>query len=220
MAKASKSFNFEEAARIRNEIFGLKKLTEKIKFKQINKEQIFDKFYESENAYSKIFDLYNKLNLKSSPQIIEAFDVSNISGKEAVGSLVVFVNGEPAKEQYRRFKIKTVHKIDDCAMIKEIVRRRYSRLIKEKQRFPDLILIDGGKTQLNAAYKSLQDLEINDLAVIGLAKKFEHIFIGSKSEPVILEKKSGALHLLQQIRDEAHRFALAYHRHLRRNMKR
>lgn len=214
MSRASKGLDFEEAARIRNEIFGLKKLTEKINFKQINKEVIFNRL-QAEDASSKLFNLQKQLNLRTVPRRIEAFDVSNISGEKAAGSVVVFIGGEPASEGYRRFKIKRVHQIDDCAMIQEVVRRRYSRLIKEKQPLPDLILIDGGRAQLNAGFETLEDLGISDIQIMGLAKKFEHIFVPWSNSAIILAKDSGALHLVQRIRDEAHRFAVAYHRYLR-----
>ena len=219
MAKASGRLNFEEATRIRNEIFALRKLTENIKFRQVNKETVFRQLRGAEDISNRVSDLQERISLKEVPNVIEAFDVSNISGKEAVGSMVVFVGGQPANDRYRRFKIKTVHKIDDCGMIKEIVTRRYSRLIKEKKKLPDLIVIDGGKPQLNVAYESLKELGISDLAIIALAKKFEHIFIPLRRSPVIIDETSGALYLLQQIRDEAHRFAINYHRYLRRRIK-
>jgi excinuclease ABC subunit C len=214
MTKASRKLNFEEATRLRNEIFSLKKLIDNINFHQVSKEYIFNRLY-AQDASSKLTDLQKQLKIQKTPQRIEAFDISNISGREAVGSMVVFIGGEPANDQYRRFKIKMVDKINDYAMIKEVVRRRYARLKKEKKKLPDLILVDGGKGQLNAAGEVLKELQINNIAIIGLAKKFEHIFTPGNNEPVILAKTSGALHLLQHIRDEAHRFALAYHHYLR-----
>lgn len=219
MEDASERLDFEEATRIRNEIFALRKLTERINFRQVNKEAIFKELCAADDISNRVSALKEKLSLRKHPDVIEAFDVSNISGKEAVGSMVVFVCAEAAKDRYRRFKIKTVHNVDDCGMIKEIVKRRYKRLIKEKGKFPDLILIDGGKPQLNAAYGSLRELGIDNLAIIALAKKFEHVFIPLRKSPVIIGKTSGALHLLQQIRDEAHRFAISYHRHLRRKLR-
>ena len=146
---------------------------------------------------------------------IEAFDVSNIMGKEAVGSMVYFYKGKPKKSEYRRFRISTVSGIDDYAMMREIVRRRYSRLTDEKKELPDLILIDGGKGHLAAALEELEKLGIDYIPAIGIAKEFEHIYVKGKRDPIILPKESKALHLLERIRDEAHRFAISYHKKLR-----
>ncbi|MFH0790209.1 MAG: excinuclease ABC subunit C, partial [Candidatus Omnitrophota bacterium] len=171
------------------------------------------------DAAGKLADLKKQLNLKTIPQRIEAFDISNISGQGAVGSMVVFAGGEPLPDEYRRFKIKMVHKINDYAMLKEVVNRRYGRVIREQKKLPELILIDGGKGQLNVAGGVLAELGINNIPLIGLAKKFEHIFRPGESEPVILAKNSGGLHLVRHIRDEAHRFALGYHRYLRGKLR-
>lgn len=160
-------------------------------------------------------ELQRTLGLKELPFRIEAFDISNISGTLAAGSLVVFKGGEPDKNEYRRFRIKRVRRIDDYAMISEVIERRYRRLLKERKILPDLILIDGGKGQLNAASKVLKRLRV-ELPVASLAKEYEHLFIPGRPHPIILAKNSSALYLLKQIRDEAHRFALTYHRKLRR----
>ncbi|MCK4648085.1 excinuclease ABC subunit C, partial [bacterium] len=160
-------------------------------------------------------ELQRTLGLKELPFKIEAFDISNISGTLAAGSLVVFKGGEPDKNEYRRFRIKRSKKADDYAMMAEVVERRYKRLLKERKIMPDLILVDGGKGQLSAALKVLKRLKIK-LPVAALAKEYEHLFIPGKSLPIMLAKNSSALYLLKQIRDEAHRFALAYHRKLRK----
>ncbi|MFH1784011.1 MAG: excinuclease ABC subunit UvrC [bacterium] len=219
MAKAANKLHYEEAARIRNEIAALGRLTQRIRFRQIKKESFLRDIYKKGSARRKIADLRKKLGLKKTPMVIEAFDISNIGGKQAVGSMVVFVRGEAAKALYRRFRIKTVKEIDDYLMMQEIVRRRYSRLLKEGLGMPELVLIDGGKGQVNAVLEVLSDLGLKGANVIGIAKKSEHIFVPFKKEPVILERTCDALHLLQQVRDEAHRFAINYHRKLRSKIK-
>ncbi|MDD5472728.1 MAG: excinuclease ABC subunit UvrC [Candidatus Methanoperedens sp.] len=158
--------------------------------------------------------LQKALALPVLPSVIEAFDISNISGTDAVGSLVAFENGEPDKKNYRRFKIKTIHGADDFAMMEEVVARAYSRRKEEGKRMPDLILVDGGIGQLNAALAALSGVGLK-LNAAALAKEFEYIFLPQRDAPVILPKDSPALQLLQRIRDEAHRFAIGYHRKLR-----
>lgn len=166
----------------------------------------------SENK--KINALKEELNLNSTPRVIECFDISNISGTNIVGSMVRFDNARPDKSNYRRFKIKTVFGADDFASIKEIVTRRYRRLKDEGKEMPDLIVIDGGKGQLSAAEEALKSLELK-VPLISLAKRLEEIYIPGKENPIILKKSSDALKLLMQIRDEAHRFAIKYHKLLR-----
>ncbi|MFW6007131.1 MAG: excinuclease ABC subunit UvrC [Halanaerobiales bacterium] len=180
----------------------------------LKKDKIKQK-YKNKRTVKAVKKLKKYLNLKNTPDYIEGFDISNIQGSDPVASLVVFKNGSPSKKDYRRFKIKTVKGPDDFAMMQEVVRRRYTRLLKEDRSLPDLILIDGGKGQLNAVYEVLEDLGISDQEVIGLAKKEEEIFLVGEKESLKLPEHSGALHLLQRIRDEAHRFAVSYHRKLR-----
>ena len=158
--------------------------------------------------------LKDALSLPVLPSLIEAFDISNISGTNATGSLVSFENGVPDKKNYRRFRIKTIEGTDDYAMIGEVVGRAYSRRIEEGKRMPDLILIDGGKGQLSAAQYAISRLGLK-LNIASIAKEFEYIFTPDKESPVILPRESASLKLLQRIRDEAHRFALSYHRKLR-----
>ena len=155
--------------------------------------------------------LKDALSLPSVPSLIEAFDISNISGTLATGSLVSFENGVPDKKNYRRFRIKTIEGADDYAMIGEVVGRAYSRRKEEGKQMPGLVLIDGGKGQLNAAIAAVSGLGL-ELKIAAIAKELEYIFLPGKEEPVILPGGSPALMLLQRIRDEAHRFALAYHR--------
>ncbi|HEX7628367.1 MAG TPA: helix-hairpin-helix domain-containing protein, partial [Candidatus Methanoperedens sp.] len=175
------------------------------------KQEILSKSSGANDALTGIKDV---LSLPGVPSLIEAFDISNISGTNATGSLVSFENGIPDKKNYRRFKIKTIEGADDYAMIGEVVRRAYSRRKEEGKRMPDLVLIDGGKGQLNAAADTISRLGLK-LNIAAIAKEFEYIFIPGRESPVILPHDSPGLKLLQRIRDEAHRFALAYHRKLR-----
>jgi excinuclease ABC subunit C len=158
--------------------------------------------------------LRTELKLNSNPNIIECFDISNIQGSLSVGAMVQFRNAKPDKSNYRRFRIRTVVGTDDFASIKEIVRRRYYKIKIENGELPDLIVIDGGAGQLHAAIEALQEHGIR-VPIIGLAKKFEEIYIPGMRIPIRLKKESKALKLLVQIRDEAHRFAIKYHRLLR-----
>jgi len=172
-----------------------------------------------------LLDLKTYLGIPKIPRRIEAFDISNISGKNAVASMVIFEDGAPKKNSYRRYKIDTTGP-DDYAMMKEVLMRRYKKLMHEEEvnslvktaDRPDLIVVDGGKGQLNVALTVLKLLNLNNIPVIGLAKEFEHIFIPEVSAPIILPPNSNALHLLQRIRDEAHRFAINYHKKLRSKM--
>jgi excinuclease ABC subunit C len=161
-------------------------------------------------------ELEKHLRLSKAPQEIVAFDISTLMGTDKVASVVVFRNGRPARSQYRRFKIRTVEGLDDFASMKEAVGRRFARLRKEGQPFPDLVLIDGGKGQLAAALEALAENSVTDQPIIGLAKRLEEVFLPGDSEPQNFSRTSSALKLLQQIRDEAHRFAITYHRQLRR----
>ena len=163
----------------------------------------------------KLEDLKDKLLLQNTPHIIECFDISHISGTSTVASMVQFIDGIPHKQGYRKFKIQTVKNIDDFKSIAEVIRRRYTRLKNEKLTMPDLILIDGGKGQLNAALKEMQEIE-PDIPVISIAKQMEELFLPGLINSIRLSKKSEALKLLMQIRDEAHRFAITYNRLLRK----
>ena len=156
--------------------------------------------------------LQEGLNLKSMPNVIEAFDISNTQGAQPVASLVMFKNGREFKSGYRKFNIKNVEGINDFAMMAEAVHRRYSRVIKENEALPDLIMVDGGKGQLSSAVKVLHELQLQDIPVIGLAKRLDEVFIPGDPEPIFLPRTSSALKLLQRIRDEAHRTAVTHHR--------
>jgi len=163
-----------------------------------------------------VLSLQRDLRLSKPPIRIECFDNSHIQGSDLVSSLVVFENGKPKKSDYRKFIIKNVNKNDDFAAMREAVERRYKRLLDEKISLPDLIVIDGGKGQLSSACSVLKELKIDKkVNIIGLAKRLEEIFLPDVSESILLPRTSSSLKILQQIRDEAHRFAITFHRKLR-----
>ena len=157
--------------------------------------------------------LQHDLRLKDLPRHIECFDNSNIQGSNPVASMVCFKNGKPSKKEYRKYKIKTVVGADDFASMEEIVYRRYARLLKEKSPLPNLIIVDGGKGQLSSALKSLKKLDlIGKIAIVGIAKRLEEIYYPGDSYPLYINKKSESLRLIQFLRNEAHRFAITFHR--------
>ena len=156
--------------------------------------------------------LQRDLRLKQLPRRIECFDISNIQGSDSVASMVVFIDGKPKKSEYKKFIIKEVEGPDDFASMQEVIRRRYTRLLENKEPFPELIMVDGGKGQLSSAVQILNSLGIKQYNIIGLAKRLEEVFFPEKSEPESISKTSSGLKLLQQIRDEAHRFAITFHR--------
>jgi excinuclease ABC subunit C len=174
-------------------------------------------------------ELRLRLHLRNAPKRIECFDISNIQGRLAVGSMVTFDEGEPDKSRYRRFRIKTVPGADDFLMMYEVLKRHFARA-KQEGGYPDLLVVDGGKGQLNVALEVLRELEINEVDAVGLAKmrverapqssdivrSDERVFLPGRVNPVVLRRNSTALFLLQRVRDEAHRFAITYHRQLRR----
>ena len=155
------------------------------------------------------------LRLPKTPVRIEAFDISNIQGTDPVASMVCAVNGKAMRSEYRRFRIRSKDTPDDFAMMHEAVSRRYRRLLAEQKPFPDLILIDGGKGQLNAALEALKQAGVHDQPIIALAKRLDEVFIPGVAESQMIRRESSGLRLLQRIRDEAHRFAITYHRALR-----
>lgn len=157
--------------------------------------------------------LKNDLSLYHTPYHIECFDNSNIQGTNPVASMVCFINGKPSKSNYRKFNIKTVEGPDDFASMEEIVTRRYSRLIKENKKLPNLIIIDGGKGQLSSACTALKKINLyGKIPIIGIAKRLEEIYYPEDNLPLYISKKSSSLKLIQQMRDEAHRFAITFHR--------
>ncbi len=173
----------------------------------------------AEVVMSVLQELKSRLHLPKLPVRIECYDVSNIQGTSAVGSMVVLERGLPKPAHYRRFRIKTVPGADDCAMIQETLRRRFKRGTAGQDTWaiiPDLVLIDGGKGQLNAALEVTRELGMDSLPIASLAKQNEEIFIPGEPRPICPPKDSPALHILQRARDEAHRFAITYHKKLRR----
>ena len=238
MQKAAAGQDYERAAQLRDALRDLKHTTRKTgKF-----ERIPYSLPPTIHPQNDLAELAQLLGLPAPPQRIEGFDISNISGTFAVASLVSFKNGRPDRANYRRFKIKSVVGQDDFASMAEVVGRRYSRLRREARgktedgkwkmedgkttarppsilhspsSFPDLILIDGGKGQLNAATAELKKLGLEKIPVIGLAKEFEEIYQPGAPAPLRLSHDTGALKLLQRIRDECHRFANTYNAQLR-----
>ncbi len=177
-------------------------------------------------------DLADELDLPSPPRRIECYDISNIQGTSSVGSMVVFVDGHPRPKEYRRFRIRTVEGANDFASMAEVLQRRFGRAARDGAAaagngsgaagngdrdesfaaMPDLVIVDGGRGQLNAALDSLRDMGLKDLPVAGLAKQHEELFVKDMTDPVVLPRTSQALYLVQRVRDEAHRFAITYHR--------
>lgn len=164
---------------------------------------------------SSLEELASVIGLEAPPLRIEGFDISNTGGDESVGSLVVFEKGWPKNDEYRKYKIKTVEGPNDVASLKEVVLRRYSRILEERQKLPDLVLVDGGRGQLQAAETALRALGLGNLPLVSLAKREEIVFTRKMKEGLRLDRTSPALKLLQFIRDEAHRFAISFHRQRR-----
>ncbi|MCM8785949.1 MAG: excinuclease ABC subunit UvrC [Candidatus Omnitrophica bacterium] len=211
MLEEIKKLNFEEANKIKKRLFLLNEM--KKKFPVREEEELYK--YGEENI---LFNLSKILKLDKVPNHIEGYDISNISGKLAVGSKVSFVAGIPYKDDYRRYKIKTVEGIDDYGMLREVLTRRFDSK-QERKQIPDLILVDGGKGQLKTAISILRNYNLK-IPVISLAKKEEKVFVEWQEEPIVLPSSSPELQLLQRIRNEAHRFAISYHRNIRiKNLK-
>jgi len=211
MKKAAESLDYEKAARYRDMISDLRETTRRSrKFTRMPV-----KLPGAIDTGRDLIALAQALNLAAPPERIEGFDISNISGTFMVASMVSFLDGKPDRARYRRFRMKSVVAQDDFACMAETVRRRYSRLKRESRPMPDLILIDGGKGQLGMACRELAKLGLEHLPVIGLAKEFEEIYQPGKRTPLRLGLDSGALKLLQRVRDESHRFANTYNAELR-----
>ena len=210
MKRASGEQQYEKAKDIRDRLFAIRSMAERVSVSRIELEELNQYILKTDA----LLELKEKLRLKQLPNVMECFDISNTAGTNPVGSMVQFVNGKPNKSGYKRFKIQTVNQINDFAMIKEVVFRRYSSIIRKNEKFPDLIIIDGGKGQLAYAEQALNEIGIY-IPLISLAKQEEEIFIMGKSSSVKLPANSQALRVLQAIRDEAHRFAITYHKLLR-----
>lgn len=188
----------------KNSIYNL----EQIKLKNLSDIQ---NDYNEVGAYIK-----EKLNLKKFPHIVECYDISHIQGTNTVASGVVFENGFPKKSLYKKYKLKTIEKgeVNDFKSMNEILQRRFKRITEKNDYTPDLIIIDGGKGQLSSAYKAMKDYGL-DIDMVSLAKREEEVFLPNKKTSVIFPINSGALYFFQRIRDEAHRFAITFHRQLR-----
>jgi excinuclease ABC subunit C len=171
-----------------------------------------------ERAGDPVYELGRELGLQRLPRSLVCFDISTTQGTDTVGSCVWFENGRPKRSEYRKFKVKTVEGTDDFASIKEVVRRYFERRLNDEKPLPDLIVIDGGKGQLSAAHAALSELGLADRPLISLAKRDEEVFIWGREQPLRLSRRSSGLRLLQQARDEAHRFAVTYNRK-RRTMR-
>ncbi len=214
LAAHSQTMEYEQAQRVYQEKRFIEEILARINFRQVDPAALL-KSHLPELPQQQMLPLLQKeLGLPRLPRRIEAFDISNISGKLAVGSMVTFLDGQPAAQEYRRFRIKSISGIDDYAMLGEVLRRRYRGLIERHEKKPDLILIDGGKGQLSQAVRELRELD-KQIPLASIAKREEKIFLPGQPEPLALDRRSPALQLVRQIRDEAHRFAISYHRLLR-----
>ena len=173
------------------------------------------KLYQQHQDKNKgLLEIKEMLHLKKIPEILECFDISNIQGQHATGSMVRYKNGMPDKSGYRRYRIKGYNSPNDPGMMHEVVGRRLQHLINEDRDMPDLIIVDGGRSQLNRAYEAAKALDL-EIMIISIAKRFEEIYTDFSDEPIRLGKDSPALKIIQNIRDEAHRFAIQYHKKLR-----
>jgi excinuclease ABC subunit C len=211
MAAASQELRFEQAARLRDEIRMLETLDERGELDTHVQPEVF--YIDPKKGLA---GLKKVLKLAEAPRVIEGVDIAHLGGGETVASLVQFIDGLPFKPGYKRFKIRSVAGVDDFASIHEVVARRFQRLDAEGETFPDLLLIDGGKGQLNAGLAAFEALGIQPPTVISLAKREEEIYVAGGEEPLRLSRHAYALRLLQYVRDEAHRFAQHYHHILRR----
>lgn len=210
MQEASNKLEFEAAARLRDEIHMLETLDQRGELDTHAQPEVF--FIDPKKGLA---GLRKVLKLDKTPRTIEGVDIAHLGGQQTVASLVQFIDGLPFKPGYRRFRIRDVEGVDDYRSIHEVVARRFQRLHDEQEKFPDILLIDGGKGQLSAAMAAFEERQIEPPVVISLAKRDEEIFRPNQSEPLRLSRHAYALRLLQYVRDEAHRFAQHYHHILR-----
>ncbi len=211
MKRASLELKFEKAARLRDEIKALENLKLRGNLEEHVQPEVF--YIDPKKGLRGLKQVFN---LEKVPRVIEGMDIAHLQGGETVASMVQFIDGLPFKHGYKRYKIRTVEGIDDFASMREVVSRRVRRLHQEGEAFPDILLIDGGKGQLNAAMDAMRVLEIQPPFTISLAKREEEVYVPGEAEPRRLSRHSYALRLLQYVRDESHRFAQAYHHTLRR----
>ncbi|MBI4345898.1 MAG: UvrB/UvrC motif-containing protein, partial [Elusimicrobia bacterium] len=210
MKAASAALDFERAGVIRDHLAALRQMGERVRCVELTPAQLENRLTGSRG----VTELQAALGLAKPPHHIEGFDISHFAGNQTVASMVCFQGGAAHKDHYRRFKIRTVAGIDDFESMNEVVGRRCRRLVEEKEPLPDLILIDGGKGQLAAAQRALRKAKAK-VPMAALAKRLEEVFLPGRALPVVLPPDSPALHLLQRLRDEAHRFAVSYHTLLR-----
>ena len=211
MEQAASELKFEKAARIRDELKALENLSLRGDLEVNAQPEVF--YVDPQRGLKGLQKIFQ---LPALPRRIEGVDIAHLQGGETVASLVQFIDGLPFKHGYKRFKIKTVEGVDDFASIREVVSRRLSRLRAEGEAFPDLLLIDGGKGQLNAALEGLRVMNITPPFTVALAKQDEELYVPGEAEPRRLSRHSYSLRLLQYVRDEAHRFAQHYHHVLRK----
>lgn len=210
MQEASKGLQFEKAARIRDEIKALESLNLRGNLEEHAQPEVF--YIDPKKGLKGLQQIFK---LPEAPRVIEGVDIAHLQGGETVASLVQFIDGLPFKHGYKRYKIRTVDGVDDFGSMREVVSRRFRRLSNEGTAFPDILLVDGGKGQLNAVMASLRAIEVDPPFVISLAKREEEVFVPGETESRKLSRHSYALRLLQYVRDESHRFAQAYHHTLR-----
>ncbi|HVP13223.1 MAG TPA: excinuclease ABC subunit UvrC [Phycisphaerae bacterium] len=210
MKAAAEALDFEEAARLRDQFKAIHNLKLSGDVDEDVQPEVF--YVDPREGLERLAKL---LELDATPRIIEGIDIANLQGEESVGALVCFIDGKPFKSGYRRFRIKTVQGQDDYAMIREVVQRRYRRAADGEELYPDVIMIDGGLGQLHAALEASREMFVKPPMVVSLAKKEEEIYMQARQRPIRLPRNDAALRLLQQIRDEAHRFAQHYHHLLR-----
>ncbi|MGB0714976.1 MAG: excinuclease ABC subunit UvrC [Phycisphaerae bacterium] len=211
MQEAAAELRFEEAAKLRDRLKAIQSLSLSGDVTEDVQPEVF--YVDPRAGLEKLATI---LNLDAPPRCMECMDIAHLQGSETVGSIVCFIDGRPFKPGYKRFRIKTVEGIDDYAAIREVVSRRYRHAAAGEELYPDVILIDGGLGQLHAGMEAFSDMDIRPPMVVSLAKREEEIFTQAKSAPIRLPRNNNALRLLQQMRDEAHRFAQHYHHTLRK----
>jgi excinuclease ABC subunit C len=210
MKAASAALDYEKAALLRDNAQALGLMGERVRVRAVEADAVGGHVAASQSVTA----LQKALDLPAPPVHVECFDISHFQGRQTVASMVCFIGGRPHRDHYRKFKIRDVSGIDDFKSMHEVVLRRYKRLVDEKARLPDLVLIDGGKGQLGAALEALAALKLK-LPLAALAKRIEEVFLPGRPESVVLPIGDPALNLLQRLRDEAHRFGVSYHRLLR-----
>jgi len=211
MAAAAEALEYERAAKLRDELQALESLQKRGLVHDDLQPELF--YIDPKEGLDKLGRL---LGMDSPPRTVEGIDIAHLQGGQMCGALVTFIDGRPFKDGYRRYKIKTVGHSDDTACIREVVWRRYKVAGMEADLFPDVILIDGGKGQLNAAWSAFDELAFRPPVLLALAKREEEVYVHGRSDPLRLARRHPALRLLQYVRDEAHRFAQHYHHILRR----